>query len=33
MVIRITWGKLQAGAWGDFERTYRATVVARGKKV
>ena len=33
MVIRITWGKLRAGAWGDFERTYRATVVARGKNV
>jgi hypothetical protein len=23
MVIRITWGKLRAGAWNDFERTYR----------
>ena len=33
MVIRITWGKLQAGAWADFERTYRATVVAKGKNV
>ena len=33
MVIRITWGKLRAGAWADFERTYRATVVARGKNI
>ena len=20
MVIRVTWGKLRAGAWGEFER-------------
>ena len=33
MVIRITWGKLQPGKWDDFERTYRATVVARAKDV
>jgi heme-degrading monooxygenase HmoA len=26
MLIRITWGRLRAGAWGDFERTYRAKV-------
>jgi heme-degrading monooxygenase HmoA len=24
MVIRITWGRLHAGAWSEFERTYRA---------
>jgi heme-degrading monooxygenase HmoA len=33
MVIRITWGKLQTGTWGEFERTYRATVVAKGKNI
>jgi len=33
MVIRITWGKLRAGAWDDFERTYRANVVTKGKTI
>lgn len=33
MVIRITWGKLRAGAWGDFERTYRETVLTRAKNL
>lgn len=33
MVIRVTWGKLQAGTWNEFERTYRATVVAKGKNI
>jgi heme-degrading monooxygenase HmoA len=32
MVIRITWGRLRAGAWSEFERTYRANVID-GKKV
>ena len=32
MVIRITWGKLRADAWGDFERTYR-NVITKGKNV
>ena len=27
MVIRITWGRLRAGAWNEFERTYRANVI------
>jgi len=31
MVIRITWGKLRAGAWSDFERTYRDNVLTKGK--
>ena len=31
MVIRITWGKLRAGAWNDFERTYRENVLTKGK--
>ena len=31
MVIRITWGKLRAGAWGEFERTYRENVLTKGK--
>jgi heme-degrading monooxygenase HmoA len=29
MVIRITWGRLRAGSWSEFERTYRANVVDR----
>ena len=29
MVLRITWGKLRAGAWDEFERTYRANVVTK----
>jgi heme-degrading monooxygenase HmoA len=33
MVIRITWGKLRPGAWSDFERAYRANVVAKGKNI
>ena len=33
MVIRITWGKLRAGAWNDFERAYRASVVVKGKNI
>jgi len=33
MVIRITWGKLQADKWDEFERTYKATVVAKAKDV
>src|SRR5437016_14162884 len=33
MVIRVTWGKLRAGAWSDFERTYRANVITKGKTV
>ncbi len=33
MVIRLTWGKLRAGAWSDFERTYRANVITKGKTV
>ena len=32
MVIRITWGRLRAGAWNEFERTYRAKVI-EGKTV
>jgi heme-degrading monooxygenase HmoA len=32
MVIRITWGRLRAGAWSEFERTYRAKV-SEGKTV
>jgi heme-degrading monooxygenase HmoA len=33
MVIRVTWGKLRAGAWNDFERTYRENVITKGKTV
>ncbi len=33
MVIRVTWGKLRAGAWKDFERTYRANVLTKGRAV
>ena len=31
MIMRITWGKLRAGTWQDFERAYHATVA--GKEV
>ena len=31
MVIRITWGRLRAGTWNEFERTYRANI--EGKTV
>jgi hypothetical protein len=31
-VIRVTWGKLRAGAWDEFERTYR-NVITNGKNV
>ena len=30
-MIRITWGKLRAGAWSEFERTYRDNVLTKGK--
>ena len=33
MVIRITWGKLRAGSWDEFERTYRANVITKGKNI
>ena len=32
MIMRITWGRLRAGAWSEFERTYRAKVI-EGKTV
>jgi heme-degrading monooxygenase HmoA len=31
MILRLTWGKLRAGTWQDFERAYHATVA--GKEV
>jgi len=27
MVSRITWGRLRAYAWSEFERSYRANVI------
>jgi heme-degrading monooxygenase HmoA len=33
MVIRVTWGKLRAGAWDEFERTYRANVIVKGRSI
>ena len=27
MVIRITWGRLRAGVWNEFESAYRANVI------
>jgi hypothetical protein len=33
MVIRITWGKLRSGAWGEFERTYRDNLLTKGKRL
>jgi len=29
MIMRITWGKLRAGSWKDFEKTYNATVATK----
>ena len=29
MIMRITWGKLRAGTWQDFERAYHATVAGK----
>ena len=31
MIMRITWGKLRAGCWQEFEQAYQATVA--GKEV
>jgi heme-degrading monooxygenase HmoA len=31
MIMRITWGKLRAGTWQEFEQAYRASVA--GKEV
>lgn len=31
MIMRITWGRLQAGSWQDFEQAYHKTVA--GKEV
>ena len=33
MAIRITWPKPRAGSWDEFERTYRANVVTKGKGI
>jgi heme-degrading monooxygenase HmoA len=32
MIMRMTWGKLRAGSWQDFERTYNATVAGKAVK-
>ena len=29
MIMRITWGKLRAGTWQDYERTYHETVAGK----
>jgi heme-degrading monooxygenase HmoA len=33
MIMRITWGKLRADSWKDFEKTYNATVAAKGRQI
>ena len=33
MIMRMTWGKLRPGSWDDFEKTYRATVAAKGQDI
>ena len=33
MIMRITWGKLRAGSWSEFEKAYRSTVATRGHDV
>jgi heme-degrading monooxygenase HmoA len=29
MIMRITWGKLRAGSWHEYEQAYRATVAGK----
>ena len=29
MITRITWGKLRAGTWHEFEQAYQATVAGK----
>ena len=29
MIMRITWGKLRAGTWQEYERAYHATVAGK----
>ena len=29
MIMRITWGKLRAGCWQEFDQAYEATVVGK----
>ena len=29
MIMRITWGKLYAGTWDEFERVYKETLVGK----
>ena len=33
MIMRITWGKLRAGSWKDFEKAYNATVATKGRQI
>jgi heme-degrading monooxygenase HmoA len=33
MIMRMTWGKLRPGSWDNFEKTYRATVAAKGQEI
>jgi heme-degrading monooxygenase HmoA len=33
MIMRMTWGKLRPGSWNEFEKTYRATVAAKGGNI
>lgn len=33
MIMRITWGKLHPGKWGEYERAYHATVMGKGRSV
>jgi heme-degrading monooxygenase HmoA len=33
MIMRMTWGKLRPGSWDNFEKTYRATVAAKGQDI
>ena len=32
MIMRITWGKLYAGTWDEFERVYKATLAGKDIK-
>jgi heme-degrading monooxygenase HmoA len=33
MIMRITWGRIHAGKWDEYEKTYNAIVVAKSKNI
>jgi heme-degrading monooxygenase HmoA len=33
MIMRITWGRIHPGKWGEYEKAYHAAVVAKSREV